>query len=1052
MPTFKPEDLQNTVAVTFSPEDMSRMSSPEQTRTSTNKPSDIATIARQHLATGMGGLPIGRAFPPITPEQVKANPGATLPGEYRINLHPAPNTPGIGSQLLHAPGQMGATMLSSLDNLGRRMGFAPSPLRKLLVDEQGQPRKEFGSLYAPPTPVPEGSFANISRDISGSTGIPIPDPTNYGIPRMFSDPYEASYKRLEAGQSNADMFTVPAAAALTFGAIKGAPTIGRAILPADVAAELATRAQRGSLGTTKESFTHGATPDIATLQDPQGSVYRSQGRQLKGIIADKAGELDALEKDMNAPKYQNNFSDPMQSIKPVLDDAISRANPTETTRIAEFNNLVLSKVRTLSNGTMQLNPAQLVQLKRWMDGFISTYKDEPIGTIRDLAQNTYSAIRQHLENVAPESAVRGQRIQSLIKAEQALHDKIYTPLPEAHTVTGDIKRMFDPVVPSTLLRTGTAAALKKLADGELDRPPIPTAPGNPGNIVPQGTAGPQPPTSPQGPQSPQNAPITGPATALNPGPQSPGGFGGGSPRSTPNPANGPFVSWRDPEPPTHIEIGQQVGGYTSDGTPVSGKLQQVYPAMENGVVKWKALVADTQKGRIVDAATDDLYAKNTEAPPVSTVNTPSRQDLFEAPKAPSAPRMKSFEPPKKVFRVQNGQETEIPVSQWMKDKPDNSIPASDLLKTISNKPAPDISTTKPAPTAAPSIPTVNTKTFSVGDPVKFESAGKILRGKVNSEVLQSKSGPYVNVMLNSGRTHSVLVEDLLKKNKISQKKDLNNSDTFTGHDSFLDTLFGSSANAAELPNNTLKKKSEEALPEPSSTVTNSGKISVGNLKPIDRAKYELEHYGVTSEQKNAYRPGLSEGLRRAVDPIDEYDSTGFIKNIARRAIPQLLGKDLDKRDPQLDDAWRLYLGMPQKHNSFSISDYKPSITKDKQAEPYYYKIKGWFKNFVDQSLEDGQDSKAAVIKSLLDNIDSENQGRIHFDADKTMREYTMMHGKDSKGPYISVYDRWDLAPALSDTKTMNLEKIVGRPFEIYDRLYYDPKTYEPIFETDNNNK
>lgn len=272
--------------------------------------------------------------------------------------------------------------------------------------------------------------------------------------------------------------------------------------------------------------------------------------------------------------------------------------------------------------------------------------------------------------------------------------------------------------------------------------------------------------------------------------------------------------------------------------------------------------------------------------------------------------------------------------------------------------------------------------------------------------------------------------------------------TAKGGDTIGEMLFGGSANAQELPQQPRPSapRATMPLPEASATTGVNGRLSLGNDDPIQRAKYELAHYGVTSEQSNAYRPGVSEALRRAVDPIDEYDSTGFMKDAARRAIPQLLGQNLDKRDPQLDDAWRLYLGMPQRHGSFEISDYKPSVTKGgADAEPYYYKIKGWFRNFFDQSLGDGAKSDADVMRSLVSDINDSEGGRSHLDGDKTMREYTMMRGQDARGPYISVFDRWDLAPALSNTKTMNLDKVVGRPFEIYDRLYYDPKTFEPKF-------
>ena len=53
-----------------------------------------------------------------------------------------------------------------------------------------------------------------------------------------------------------------------------------------------------------------------------------------------------------------------------------------------------------------------------------------------------------------------------------------------------------------------------------------------------------------------------------------------------------------------------------------------------------------------------------------------------------------------------------------------------------------------------------------------------------------------------------------------------------------------------------------------------------------------------------------------------------------------------------------------------------------------------------------------------------------------MGNYTLSEGQDEKGNYISYYDRWDLdIPGAS---------IIGKPFEIYDRIYYNPETFEII--------
>lgn len=335
----------------------------------------------------------------------------------------------------------------------------------------------MGELLTPTNPV---STSNLGNPWEAKPGHPDYNPTMLNLPSRlastvvpdFAGTAKESYRRGEAGESTKDMYGPPIAMA----GMLGMPKTGRAILPKDVAAETATRASRGALGSDASSFKHGATPDIAILQDLEGgTVTRSQGRLLKKIQASKELELKNLEKDLDVPGHSTEFTNPMDSIQPVLDDARSRAAPTEAVRIGEFNSLLSNKINALSKGTMQLNPSQIVQLKRWVDGFINVYRDETVGTMKDLAQNTYSALRKHLDKVAPEATERSQRIQSLIQAEEDLHSKIYSKTPQPHTMWGEAKNAIGTVFPTTLAQTSAAALFKLLSGGELERGALPGA-------------------------------------------------------------------------------------------------------------------------------------------------------------------------------------------------------------------------------------------------------------------------------------------------------------------------------------------------------------------------------------------------------------------------------------------------------------------------------------------------------------------------------------------------------------------------------------------------
>src|SRR5207253_1198579 len=116
----------------------------------------------------------------------------------------------------------------------------------------------------------------------------------------------------------------------------------------------------------------------------------------------------------------------------------------------------------------------------------------------------------------------------------------------------------------------------------------------------------------------------------------------------------------------------------------------------------------------------------------------------------------------------------------------------------------------------------------------------------------------------------------------------------------------------------------------------------------DEAKKELLKKGITKDQRLGYVPGVAEALHEGVRPVG-YLNWSKVKNF----VPNLvLGREnnplLDSDDsermasgndtPQRQDAWALYLGMPQEHGTFGISDYKPSRGHD---DKYYYKINGF---------------------------------------------------------------------------------------------------------------
>src|SRR3989344_178657 len=206
----------------------------------------------------------------------------------------------------------------------------------------------------------------------------------------------------------------------------------------------------------------------------------------------------------------------------------------------------------------------------------------------------------------------------------------------------------------------------------------------------------------------------------------------------------------------------------------------------------------------------------------------------------------------------------------------------------------------------------------------------------------------------------------------------------------------------------------------------------------------------------------------------------LFQEYSRRSYENAWGSDYDLNPPPnpehqkaLEDAWRLYLGMPQQHGSFDVSDFKPS--KDKE-DKYYYKINRFWDSFFAQSFgvsddvidwkvlasftpeqrteyirlqkpESGLKGKVELIQKFGKNGEMIFQGtQIAEDGGDVMFPYKVSLGKDTKGSYISYYDKWDLASFLA---TNPLTRGIGRPFEIYDRLYYDPITFEIVGSNQN---
>jgi len=198
-----------------------------------------------------------------------------------------------------------------------------------------------------------------------------------------------------------------------------------------------------------------------------------------------------------------------------------------------------------------------------------------------------------------------------------------------------------------------------------------------------------------------------------------------------------------------------------------------------------------------------------------------------------------------------------------------------------------------------------------------------------------------------------------------------------------------------------------------------------------RAENELSRDGITSEQREAYGV-LSERVYETIRPLSylEYGPNkikDFILNNKRK----------EYAGDSMEDAWRLYLGMPQLNNTFQISKVRPS--KEKGDAPYYYKLpKDHEKKLFDMCMNPTTYPVTFWPKGIMNDF---NPGGKSDKGIGVMGHFHHGIGKDDKGNYFSYYDNWDLTPKVLGIK-IDTGKLMGKPFEIYNRVYYNPETRE----------
>ncbi|MES2014721.1 MAG: hypothetical protein V4437_02810 [Patescibacteria group bacterium] len=235
----------------------------------------------------------------------------------------------------------------------------------------------------------------------------------------------------------------------------------------------------------------------------------------------------------------------------------------------------------------------------------------------------------------------------------------------------------------------------------------------------------------------------------------------------------------------------------------------------------------------------------------------------------------------------------------------------------------------------------------------------------------------------------------------------------------------------------LAGSSRESVPQP-----------LGTFAERFHAQEQLKLNGITDFQRQAYKPEISEALAQGINPDLNYpDSLPELASRLKDAATHFLGKDtgiIATANPKNMDAWHMYLGLPQLHETFGISEFKPEKSTE---DIYYYQIKGFKDGIIDEDRKYFEKPKGMTIQRAVERAALEDDMRARdvgglYNEDRQngiMGGYKLTLGKDAGGNYLAYYDKWKL-----DGTPEGQAGLVGKPYEIYDRIYYNPETFEVV--------
>ena len=143
----------------------------------------------------------------------------------------------------------------------------------------------------------------------------------------------------------------------------------------------------------------------------------------------------------------------------------------------------------------------------------------------------------------------------------------------------------------------------------------------------------------------------------------------------------------------------------------------------------------------------------------------------------------------------------------------------------------------------------------------------------------------------------------------------------------------------------------------------------------------------------------------------------------QRAEPEL---DPEGRLNAGEEAFSMALGLPTKNYYFTESPYRPSNSSDKSMRYYRFNPDLLDKQTIREKYGDAEVGQQLAAREIYDLLNS-SVGEDEIGADP-LENFKISIGMDDKGKYASLYDKYDFSGPAN---------YMIRPFEIYDRVYFD---------------